>query len=45
MAGIPLNVVAKQLGHSDTRMLERHYAHLTEDYVDDFVRSKMPNLA
>ena len=45
MAGIPLNIVAKQLGHSDTRMLERHYAHLTEDYVDDFVRRKMPNLA
>jgi integrase len=45
MAGIPLNIVAKQLGHSDTKNLERHYAHLTEDYVDDFIRRKMPNLA
>ena len=45
MAGIPLNVVAKQLGHTSTRTLERHYAHLTEDYVDDIVRQKMPDLA
>ena len=45
MAGIPLNVVAKQLGHSDTRTLERHYAHLSENYVDELIGAKMPNLA
>jgi integrase len=45
MAGIPLNVVAKQLGHATTRTLERHYAHLSDDYVQEIVRSKMPDLA
>jgi len=44
MAGIPLNVVAKQLGHASTRTLERHYAHLTEDYVHGIVKDKMPDL-
>ncbi|MEL6281007.1 MAG: tyrosine-type recombinase/integrase, partial [Pseudomonadota bacterium] len=28
MRGAPLPVVAAQLGHSDTRMVEKHYAHL-----------------
>ena len=28
MNGVPLIVVAKNLGHSDTRMVERHYGHL-----------------
>lgn len=28
-AGMPLAYVAKLTGHADTRMLERHYAHLT----------------
>ena len=29
MAGVPLMVVAKNLGHSDTRMVEAHYGHLS----------------
>src|SRR5207244_221808 len=28
MGGVPLLVVARNLGHSDTRMVERHYGHL-----------------
>jgi integrase len=28
MNGVPLLVVAKNLGHSDTRMVEKHYGHL-----------------
>src|SRR3984893_11656072 len=28
MSGVPLNVVAHNLGHADTRMTEKHYAHL-----------------
>jgi len=44
MAGIPLPVIAKQLGHRDTRMVEFYYAHLASSYVDDIIRNKMPSL-
>src|SRR5262249_21896507 len=33
MAGMPLMVVAKNLGHSSTRMVEAHYGHLAPSYV------------
>jgi integrase len=39
MRGAPLMVVAQQLGHTDTRMVERHYGHLAPSYVADTVRS------
>lgn len=39
MAGVPLAVVAAQLGHSDTRMVEKHYGHMSTSYVADTVRS------
>jgi integrase len=26
--GVPMGVIAEQLGHVDTRMTEKHYAHL-----------------
>ena len=32
-AGAPLPVIAANLGHSDTRMTERHYAHLVPSHV------------
>src|SRR5262249_20576238 len=32
MAGMPLLVVAKNLGHADTRMVEKHYGHLAPSY-------------
>ncbi|MGE0629601.1 MAG: tyrosine-type recombinase/integrase [Geminicoccaceae bacterium] len=38
MAGAPLMVVAQVLGHADTRMVERHYGHLSPGYVHDVVR-------
>ena len=28
MRGVPMGVIAEQLGHADTRMTEKHYAHL-----------------
>jgi hypothetical protein len=31
MNGVPLLVIAKNLGHRDTRMVEMHYGHLAED--------------
>lgn len=39
MAGAPMAVIAAQLGHSGTRMTERHYAHLGPSYVADTVRA------
>jgi integrase len=32
MAHTPLMVVAENLGHSDTRMVEKHYGHLTKSF-------------
>ena len=39
MKGVPLAVVAVQLGHSDTRMVEKHYGHLAPTYIADTVRA------
>jgi integrase len=39
MAGAPMAVIAAQLGHSGTRMTERHYAHLGPSYVADTFRA------
>ena len=38
MRGVPMAVIAAQLGHGDTRMTERHYAHLGPTYVAETVR-------
>jgi integrase len=42
MNGVPLLVVARNLGHSDTRMVERHYGHLAPSYVADAIRAGAP---
>jgi integrase len=42
MAGAPLLVVAKNLGHSDTRMVEKHYGHLSENYIASAIRAAAP---
>ena len=42
MGGMPLMVVARNLGHADTRMVERHYGHLAPSYVAEFVRKHAP---
>jgi len=42
MSGAPLLVVAKNLGHSSTRMCEQHYGHLAPSYVSDAVREHAP---
>jgi integrase len=44
MAGVPLNVIARNLGHADTRMCERHYAHLAPSYVAETIRKFAPEL-
>jgi prepilin-type processing-associated H-X9-DG protein len=43
MAGVPLLVVAAALGHSDTRMVEKHYGHLSPSYAADAIRKGAPN--
>ena len=42
MAGMPLMVVARNLGHSSTRMVEAHYGHLAPSYVADEIRRSAP---
>lgn len=44
MQGVPMPVIARQLGHADTRMTEKHYAHLSPDYVADTIRAHFPKL-
>jgi len=42
MAGVPLLVVARNLGHADTRMVEKHYGHLAPSYIVDAIRASGP---
>ncbi len=42
MNGVPLLVVAKNLGHADTRMVEKHYGHLAQSYIADAIRAGAP---
>jgi integrase len=43
MKGVPMGVIAAQLGHSDTRMTEKHYAHLAPSYISNTVRTMLPD--
>jgi integrase len=42
MNGVPLMIVAKNLGHADTRMVEKHYGHLAPSYVAEAIRKGAP---
>jgi len=42
MNGTPLLVVAKNLGHADTRMVEKHYGHLAPSFIADAIRAGAP---
>ena len=42
MNGIPLMVVAKNLGHVDTRQVEKVYGHLAPSYIVDAIRAGAP---
>ena len=39
---MPLFVVAKNLGHANTQMVEKHYGHLEQGYVASEIRTKAP---
>jgi integrase len=40
--GVSMRVIADQLGHKDTRITEKHYAHLSPSYVSETVRAALP---
>jgi integrase len=42
MNDVPLMVVAKNLGHRDTRMVEHHYGHLAKGYITDAIHAGAP---
>ena len=42
MDAVPLMVVARNLGHADTRMVEKHYGHLATSYIRQAIRSAQP---
>jgi integrase len=42
MDAVPLMVVARNLGHADTRMVEKHYGHLATSYIREAIRSAKP---
>lgn len=41
--GTPLPFVASQLGHSDTRMVSKHYGHLAPSPIKEAVRNNLPS--
>jgi integrase len=45
MAGVPLMVVARNLGHVDTRMVEKHYGHLEHSFIVDAIHAGAPPFA
>lgn len=42
MNGVPLQVIAQNLGHSGTRMVEKHYGHMSRSHVVDLIRRGAP---
>jgi integrase len=42
MSGLPLMIVARNLGHTTTKMVEKHYGHLAPSYVTDMIRQHAP---
>jgi hypothetical protein len=39
---VSLKVVARNLGHADTPMVEKHYGHLATSYVREAIRAALP---
>jgi integrase len=42
MNGMPLLMIAKALGHSDTKLVATTYGHLAPDFVADVIRKTAP---
>jgi integrase len=44
MNGTSMQLIANQLGHSGTRMAEKHYAHFSPSYVASTIRANKPSI-
>lgn len=44
MHGVALQVIAAVLGHTDTRITHKHYAHLMPSYIADVIQKSLPEL-
>lgn len=42
MNGVPMAIIAANLGHAGTRTTEKHYAHLSLSHVRDAIRAGAP---
>ena len=42
MGGVPLLVVASNLGHANTKMVEKHYGHISDSYKEKAIRAGAP---
>jgi integrase len=42
MNGVPLMVIGRNLGHADTKMVEKHYGHLAPTFIVDAIRAGAP---
>jgi integrase len=40
--GVSMAIIAAAMGHADSRMTERHYAHLSPSHVAEQIRAKLP---
>lgn len=45
MRGVALQVIAAALGHSDTRITHKHYAHLAPSHIAEVIRAHLPEIA
>jgi integrase len=43
MSGMPMPIVAKNLGHTSTKMCEQHYSHLEGGFITDQIRRFAPD--
>ena len=41
--GVPLLLVAQNLGHTSTRMVEKHYGHFSSSYAKEVIRKRAPD--
>lgn len=43
--GVSMKVIAEALGHADSRITERHYAHLAPSHVASVIRENLPSIS